>query len=482
MTPPPQHSPAAPSHSEPTTTRKQAASSGRVLFVDDDAELCDLAKMALTASGFSVETCTTAARALIRAETEEFDVLLTDLHLGDMDGLTLCGRVREMRPDLPVVVVTAFGSMGAAVDAIRAGAHDFVTKPIEMDALAHHVRRAVEHRRLNVEVAALREVVRKSHAPENMIGESRAMTEVYDIVRRVAATDVGVMVTGETGTGKELIARAIHGLSDRHEGPFVALNCAALPETLLESELFGHARGAFTDAKQARRGLFVEASGGTLLLDEIGEMTPAVQAKVLRAIQERVVRPVGDSRELPFDTRIIASTHRNLEEMIEEGEFREDLYYRLNVVHLPLPPLRSRGNDTLLLAQAFIDRFATRHGVPVVGIQAPAAARLMAYDWPGNVRELENCIERAVALTRFEKIGVEDLPPRVREHTPRRLPIDVSSPDELLSMREMERRYILAALDTVGGNRTRASELLGLDRKTLYRKLKQYEESGDDSP
>ncbi|MEZ4268462.1 MAG: sigma-54 dependent transcriptional regulator [Myxococcota bacterium] len=456
--------------------RATKAAAGRVLFVDDDPELCDLVKMALSASGFGVVTCATAAKALAQANAETFDAVVTDLHLGDSDGLTLCGRLRELRPDVPVIVLTGFGSMGAAVDAIRAGAHDFVTKPVEMDTLAHHVRRAVEHRRLNIEVVALRAAVKKGAGPADMIGESRAMAEVYDIVRRVAATDVGVMVTGETGTGKELIARAIHRLSGRSDGPFVAINCAALPEALLESELFGHARGAFTDAKQARQGLFVEANGGTLLLDEIGEMTPAMQAKLLRALQERSVRPVGDSREVSFDTRIVSSTHRNLEAMIESGEFREDLYYRLNVVHLPLPPLRDRGNDTLLLAQHFIERFAARHGVAVVGIQAPAAGKLIAYHWPGNVRELENCIERAVALTRFEKIGVEDLPPRVRDHSPRRLPIDVSNADELLSMHEMERRYILAALDAVGGNRTRASELLELDRKTLYRKLKQYEE------
>lgn len=470
MTPPPH---AVASSDRPRTSHGTA---GRVLFIDDEPEFCDLVKMALSASGFSVTTCATAARALTLVTGDAFDAVVTDVHLGESDGLALCGRLRELRPDLPVVVLTGFGSMGAAVDAIRAGAHDFVTKPVEMDTLAHHVRRAVEHRRLHNEVVALRAAVRKGSGPADMIGESRAMAEVYDVVRRVAATDVGVMVTGETGTGKELIARAIHTLSSRGIGPFVAINCAALPEALLESELFGHARGAFTDAKNARQGIFVEASGGTLLLDEIGEMTPAMQAKLLRALQERTVRPVGDSREIAFDTRIVASTHRDLEAMIEAGEFREDLYYRLNVVHLPLPPLRDRGNDTLLLAQHFIERFAARHNVGVVGIQAPAAAKLVAYHWPGNVRELENCIERAVALTRFEKIGVEDLPPRVRDHSPRRLPIDASNADELLTMREMERRYILAALDAVGGNRTRASDVLELDRKTLYRKLKQYEE------
>jgi DNA-binding NtrC family response regulator len=471
LTPPPQpmQSPAAPSRSN--------AETGRVLFVDDDPELCSLVKMALTASGFAVATRASASSALTLAAEREFDAVVTDMVLGGAgDGLSLCRSLGEMRPELPVVVLTGFGTMGAAVDAIRAGAHDFVTKPVDMETLAHHVRRAVEHRQLHSEVLALREAVKLGPMPADMIGQSRAMGDLYDVIRRVASTSVGVMVTGETGTGKELVARAIHRLSDRSGGPFVAINCAALPETLLESELFGHARGAFTDAKQAKQGLFVEASGGTLLLDEVGEMSTAMQAKLLRALQERTVRPVGESKEVPFDTRVVASTHRDLEAMIATGEFREDLYYRLNVVHLPLPPLRDRGNDVLLLAQYFVERFAARHGVAVKGLQAPAAAKILAYNWPGNVRELENCIERAVALTRFEKIGVEDLPPRVREHSPRRLPMEVSSVEELLTMREMEKRYIMAALDVVGGNRTRASEVLDLDRKTLYRKLKQYEE------
>jgi two-component system response regulator HydG len=313
-----------------------------------------------------------------------------------------------------------------------------------------------------------------------MIGESEAIRRVKDLVARVAPSDTPVLVHGETGTGKELVARALHRLSPRSKGPFVAINCAAVPENLLESELFGHARGAFTDAKVSREGLFVQASGGTLMLDEIGEMPITMQTKLLRALQERKVRPVGSDNEIPFDTRIVAATHRDLESDIAERRFREDLYYRVNVVKITVPPLRDRGNDVLLLATQFLKKASERSRGEEIALSPPLAALLLAYDWPGNVRELENCMERAVALARYSHISAEDLPDRIR--TFRQKALSPSSPpqegpdEEILPLEELERRHILRTLRSVQGNQARAAALLGLDRRTLYRRIEKYSE------
>ncbi|MGM0578834.1 MAG: sigma-54-dependent transcriptional regulator [Myxococcota bacterium] len=445
-----------------------------MLFVDDDAEMCDLVRTALGAQGYDISTSTAAGDALRRALEDDVDAVVTDLNMASMGGIDLCQRIHDSRPDVPVIVVTAFGSLDNAIEAIRAGAYDFVTKPVEMETLAIHVNRALEHRRLSEEVSRLRRRVREAEGFRDIIGGSGSMKDVFDLMERVARTDVNVLITGETGTGKEIVARGIHQASDRRGGPFIAINCAAVPETLLESELFGHSKGAFTGAKGSRQGLFLTASGGTLLLDEIGEMTPAMQAKLLRAIQERKLRPVGESREVPFDTRILASTNRDLESDIEEGKFREDLFYRLNVVNIHVPPLRQRGNDILLLAQDFIDRFSERHGVEVQGLTTAAAEKLANYSWPGNVRELENCMERAVALARYEEIGVDDLPEKIRDYTPTRLHLVGDDPSDFLPMKEVERRYVLRVLEAMGGNKTLAAKVLGFDRKTLYRKLNRY--------
>jgi two-component system response regulator HydG len=296
------------------------------------------------------------------------------------------------------------------------------------------------------------------------------MRQVYDLIDQVSATDATVLITGESGTGKEVVARSVHERSRRKTGAFVAINCAAMPEALLESELFGHAKGAFTDAKANRQGLFQQAHGGTLFLDEIGEMALALQPKLLRAIQERKVRPVGAEAEVPVDVRIIAATNKDLEEMVEERRFREDLYYRINVIHIPLPPLRARGGDVLLLAQHMLRQYAVVFDKKVIGLSPAAAERLISYDWPGNVRELGNCLERAVALAHFEEIQVEDLPEKVRRGS--RAP-SLSGTDlpELLTLEEVERRHVLRVLEACNGNRTDAAKMLGLDRKTLYRKL-----------
>ena len=381
-----------------------------------------------------------------------------------------------------MVVMTAFGSMETAVAAIRAGAYDFVTKPFEMDDIALTLERALRHRALREEVKRLRRAVDDSRKFDDIIGQSSAMEKAYDLLDRVADSDTTVLITGESGTGKELVARALHKRSPRNRGPFVAINCAAMPETLLESELFGHTRGAFTDARQARPGLFVKAQGGTLFLDEIGEMPMGMQAKLLRALQERTVRPVGGDVELPFDARLVAATNRDLETEVEEKRFREDLFYRINVVRINVPPLRSRGSDVLLLAQSFIERYSTAGRSKVKGMSSGAADKLLSYPWPGNVRELQNCIERAVALARYDQIGVDDLPEKIRDFKSSRVIVETEDPSELLPMDEVERRYILRVLEAVGGNKTMAAQVLGFDRRTLYRKLERWQSMNGQKP
>ena len=448
--------------------------SGRILIVDDDAAMCEMLALALRKRDFDITTRTDAAGAFALLATDDFDVVVTDLNMKGMSGLELCERIVANRPDVPVVVITAFGSMDTAVAAIRAGAYDFITKPLEVEALRLTLDRALHHRRLTAEVHRLRREVTQVRGLEDMVGASPAMTAVYALVGRIAEVDSSTLITGESGTGKELVARAIHRRSRRASGPFVAVNCAAMPEHLLESELFGHVKGAFTDARTSRTGLFVQASGGTLFLDEIGELPLGLQPKLLRAIQERKVRPVGADTEASFDARIIAATNADLEAAVDDRRFREDLYYRLDVVHVALPPLRARTGDILVLAQHFVRKLATQFGKRVTGISPAAAEMLVAYAWPGNVRELANCIERAVALTRFEELTVEDLPEKVRAYRPHHLVVVAAVPDELVPLAEVERRYILKVVEAHGGSRAATAATLGLDRKTLYRKLKSY--------
>ena len=449
---------------------------GQLIFVEDDAALRRLLATALERRGWEVIAVGRAEEALERLDgtEQDADVVLSDLFMPGLGGMELCRRLRELRPEIPVVVLTAFGSLETAIEAIRAGAWDFVTKPVEVDALAIALDRAREHRSLRREVRQLRREIRGRDGGDLLSGESDAMRTLRRLVDRVAVSEASVLIRGETGTGKEVVARAIHSRSPRAGKPFVALSCAALPEALLESELFGHVRGAFTGANERRPGLFLQATGGTLFLDEIGEMPMALQVKLLRVLQERSVRPVGGDREVPIDVRILSATHRELEEAIAEGRFREDLWFRLNVIQLDIPPLRDRGHDVLALAQRFVQEFAQRSGGTVRGISPEAARRLLAWSWPGNVRELRNCIERAVALTTREEIGVEDLPPRVREIATQPGSTAVLTAGVLEPLAELERRHVLHVLDAVGGRRGEAARILGLDRKTLYRRLNEW--------
>ncbi|MBN1421640.1 MAG: sigma-54-dependent Fis family transcriptional regulator [Planctomycetes bacterium] len=447
---------------------------GRILIVDDDTAMGEMLSKDLARRGFEARAFSRADDAFAALHAGEYDVVLTDLKMPDTDGISLCRRILENRPDVLVVALTGFATVETAVEALRAGAFDFVTKPVDLDVLAHALDRAVRHRELLKKVTLLSRAVEEGQRFDELIGASQPMKELYDMMERVAPSEASVLLTGESGTGKELVARALHRRGPRHEGPFVPVNCAAVPEALLESELFGHARGAFTDARAARKGLFVQATGGTLFLDEIGDMPLALQAKILRALDEGRVRPVGSDEIVDFDARLIAATNRDIESAVEEGRFREDLYYRIDVIHISLPPLRDRGADVLLLAKRFVDRFAALSGKTVIDIATPAAERLLAYPWPGNVRELRNCIERAVALTRYDRIAVEDLPAKIADHADRSPLAESANPSEMVSMEEVERRYIAHVLRTVGGNKSVAARILGLDRKTLYRKVERY--------
>ncbi|MGO9708803.1 MAG: sigma-54-dependent transcriptional regulator [Polyangiaceae bacterium] len=448
--------------------------SGRILLVDDDRAMCEALDVGLRGRGLSVTWRTSADEALLLLESEDFDVVLTDLNMRGTNGIELCERVVAARPDMPVVLLTGFGSLDAAVAAMRAGAYDFLSKPVKLDVLAIALQRALQHRALGEEVKRLRTEVAGRARFEPLVGESAAMRKVYELMARVSTSDASVLITGESGTGKEVVAKAIHARGKRRSAPFVAVNCSAVPESLLESELFGHVRGAFTDAKESRVGLFKQAHEGTLFLDEIGDMPLTVQPKLLRALQERRIRPVGGSAEIPVDVRIICATNRDLELAIEEGRFREDLFFRINVVNLALPPLRARRGDVLPMAQHFLVQFAERAKKGVRGIAPSAAEKLVGYGWPGNVRELQNCIERAVTLTRFEEITVEDLPERIRDYRPAYLVVGGDDPSELAPLEEVERRYILRVLDAVGGNKSVAARVLGIERKTLYRKLERF--------
>ena len=445
-----------------------------VLIIDDDASMLEMLRLELEQRDYQVTTQASPEAALRQLSEADFGVVLSDISMRGMSGVDLCREVVALRKDTPVIVMTAFASVEAAVESIRAGAYDFVTKPFEAEELVVALERALRTRELRDEVKRLRRAVDELRPVDEMMGESPAMKKMFDVIRRVAETDATVLVTGESGTGKELVARALHARSPRASGPFVAINCAAMPEPLLESELFGHTKGAFTDARTQRSGLLVKATGGTLVLDEVGEMPLGMQAKLLRALQERTVRPVGGDTEVPFDVRIVAATNRDLEVEVEERRFREDLYYRINVVQVRVPALRERDNDVLLLAQAFLQNCQAKTGSRVVGLTSAAAERLASYPWPGNVRELQNCIERAVAFAEFDHIGVDDLPERIGHFKSPRILVEGTTPSTIVPIEEMERRYVVQVLDALGGNKASAARALGMDRRTLYRKLERW--------
>ena len=439
-----------------------------VLVVDDDAVTCDLLAEVFSAEGFHVHTARNPPSALQLAAVSPPDVVVTDLRMGSRDdGLQLLEQMRREHPSVPVVLITAFGSIETAIRAVKDGAFDYVSKPFELSALVGVVRRALA-RRSDSAPGRVEDADEDVTGIRPMMGRSPAMLEVYKLIAKVADADAAVLVTGDSGTGKELVARAIHRHGLRRDRPFVAVNCGAMTETLLESELFGHTRGAFTGAVAARRGLFEQAGAGTVFLDEVGETSAALQVKLLRVLQEREGVPVGGSDPIPVRARIIAASNVDLHVLADGGAFRRDLLYRLDVINIHLPPLRARREDIPLLARQFLRRF-TPPGRPVPAFSDGFMAALCAYSWPGNVRELENTIERAVTLSTGTVVSEADLPPAVLATEPAATSDPATFFEGMPTIEEMERRYVAHVLQAVGGNRTRAAEILGVNRRTLSR-------------
>ena len=449
----------------------------RVLIVDDDKNTRDGLQRALRRS-YDVRVAESGDRALEMLAQEEADVLLSDVRMPGMDGVTLLQRARARHPRLISVLLTAYGNVEIAVEAMKAGAYDFLMKPVNLDHLDLLVQRALRSREMEAENVQLREQLDNKFGLENIVGNSGPMHALFETIKQASPTQATVLVEGESGTGKELVAHAVHRLSTRAQGPFVAVHCAALSSNLLESELFGHEKGAFTGAVSQRKGRFEMADGGTLFLDEISEIDAAVQVKLLRVLEERRFERVGGDRSVEVDIRLIAATNRDLKAMVAEGTFREDLFFRLDVVNIELPPLRNRIDDVPMLCSHFIDEFAEKNGKTVAGITPDAVNLLMAYGWPGNVRELRNTIEKMVVLSRGDRLTARDVPPNIKDEARR----DSGAASRGLavapesSLADAEKAMIYAAIKQQNGNRTKAAEALGISRRTLHRKLRQYEE------
>jgi two-component system NtrC family response regulator len=448
----------------------------RILVVDDEPAQRELIGGFLKKQGYEVVLAEDGAAALAQVRATQVDLVLSDCRMPGMSGPDLLREIKGVNPETPLILMTAYGTVETAVQAMKDGAADFLTKPLDLEELLLRIGRATDTARLRLTVRAMREQLVERHRLEGIIGESGRMQEVLGLVQRVAPSDVTVLIRGESGTGKELVARALHFNSPRAQGPLVTLNCAALPEQLLESELFGHERGAFTGAIAQRKGRFELAHGGSIFLDEIGDLSASLQVKLLRVLQERQFERVGGSRTLDVDVRVIAATNRDLEAGMREGRFREDLYYRLNVVTIQIPPLRERREDIPPLLDHFVKKFAAKNRREVTGLSAAARDALMKYDYPGNVRELENLVERSVLLARGRVLDLEDLPPTVRPAARRPgEPMPATLPDLLA---EIESQAIRAALERHGGVQTRAAEELGISERVLRYKMKKYDLEG----
>ncbi len=446
-----------------------------ILVVDDEREMRQLLQDILEEEQYRVMTASDGEEALARLKSEHFPVVVTDIRMKGMDGFGLLEHVVQKYPESNLIMMTAFGSVESAVEAMKHGAFDYLTKPVKADELLVTVRKALREALLRQEVQQLRQQVSREFAFDQILGKSKPMREIFDLIRRVADSQTNILITGESGTGKELVAKALHFNSQRKSKPFVPVNCAAIPEQLLESELFGHVRGAFTDAKLDKRGLFEEAHEGTLFLDEVSELPMLLQAKLLRAVQEREIRRVGATKPTAINVRLIAATNVMLAEEVMAKRFREDLYYRLNVIELCLPPLRERKEDIPLLVHGLLHKSVTAQHKHVEGIADSALARLIDYQWPGNVRELENIVERAATLTQGPKISLEDLPPNIQAIQGEG-PFVEDAVERTLPLAQVETHYIRRVLEKMGGNKYQTAKVLGIDRKTLYRKLAEMEE------
>ncbi|HXF94514.1 MAG TPA: sigma-54 dependent transcriptional regulator [Gemmatimonadales bacterium] len=446
-----------------------------ILVIDDEQGILDTLRILLKNEGFEVTTVQGGKAGLEALRSSAPDIVLTDVKMPGVGGIDILTAAREQDPETPVILMTAHSSLQTAIQAVNQGAFYYIQKPFSNDDMVAICRRAAEHRRLRAENKQLKQEIRRRERSGLVrpLGKARQFQDVLRLAEQVAPTESTVLIQGESGTGKEVIARYIHELSARSDGPFLSINCGALPESLLESELFGHVKGSFTGAVRDKQGLFAAARGGTFFLDEIGEMSPATQVKLLRVLQEREAIPVGGTEPIPVDVRLVAATNRDLEEDMKRGRFRSDLYYRLNVIAIHLPPLRERKDDIPIFVKAFLERIAKEHGEPPKRLSEEAEAAIMAYDWPGNVRELENALERAVVLTKGDTIPLSAIPEKVTERKPE--PLVSERPRQNPTLDIIEQAYITWVLQNEGGNKTRAAEVLGIDPSTLYRKLSRYE-------
>jgi len=442
------------------------ASPVRILVVDDDEITCNLLEEVLSKEGYAVDKALNGQEAIEKGEKESYGVVLSDIRMLDVDGMEVLRAYRQRSPETIIIMMTAFGSIETAIRAIKEGAYDYVSKPFKLDEIKLTIQRSLEQKRLVEENIHYRQELITKYKLENIVGRSPQMLQVYKTIARVAESRSTVLITGESGTGKELIARAIHFNSPRSPRPFVAVDCSSLAESLLESELFGHVRGAFTGAVTTKKGLFEEADRGTCFLDEISNISLAIQAKLLRVLQEHEIKRVGGTETIKIDVRMVAATNQNLEELVAEKRFREDLFYRLNVVSIHLPSLRERPEDIPLLADHFLNKYATQNNKPICRISPDAMDVLTRYRWPGNVRELENVIERAATLSNTNLIIPADLPRRLQVELSQNA---ISSLPSSLPLSELEKLYIQKVLEETGGNKKKAADILGIDRRTLYR-------------
>jgi two-component system, NtrC family, response regulator PilR len=454
------------------------AASARVLVVDDERSMRELLSIVLRREGYEVTLAENGGAAIHQLESGRFDLLISDVKMPDMSGVEVLRAAKRIDQDILGIMITAFASADTAIEAMRLGAHDYLSKPFDVDELKIKVRHALEQRQLRQENVLLKRALGTSHQFGNIVGRSEKMLTVFKLIEQIARTDSTVLVTGESGTGKEWVARAIHFYSLRRERPFVALNCGALPETLLESELFGYMKGAFTGASVNKKGLIEAAEHGTLFLDEIGEMNPSMQVKLLRVVQEKKFRRLGGVEELEAAIRVIAATNQDLPKMVAEGKFREDLFYRINVIPIPLPPLRERGEDIPLLAEYFLTKYREEMGKSISGLSQESMELLEAYEWPGNIRELENVIERAVALEKTQAILPESLPEHIVKRVPRGPAAAGMLPESGFNLEEhvedLEREYIAQALRRAGGVQVKAAELLGMSFRSFRYYAKKY--------
>lgn len=444
----------------------------RILVVDDEESLCAFMKLMLAKEGYDVRTTVSAVEAIDLLNQDQADLVFTDLMMPEMSGLDLVRQLRQLQPDTECVVMTAYASVDSAIEALKLGAADYITKPFNLEEVKIIVRQLLSRRRMEDENRRLHAELGDRTTMDRFIGKSESVVQLKELVGRVAATDSTVLIRGESGTGKELVARAIHSLSVRREAPFVSLNCAALPDTLLESELFGHVKGSFTGAVRDKEGLFQAAASGTFFLDEIGEATSAIQVKLLRALEEKVITPIGSTTPVEVDVRLLAATNVDLEELVKEGRFRADLYYRLNVIPLHIPPLRDRKDDIPLLVEHFRQVIAERTQSEPKVINQEALTALLNYGWPGNVRELEHMLERAILFAKGKRVSASDFPEKLRSSTPQ--PVAHEERAATPTLETIEKAYIAWVLEQTGGQKAKAASILGIDSSTLYRKIDRY--------